>query len=100
MDAHRADDLVGGDAEQRQGDDRDRTVVDCVAVVAVEEALLVAKYLAPQRRGPAPLPALGREFDLVFATAEIGQKGSKIMPPPPARRSRAQSRRRSGRSRP
>ena len=67
VNAHRADHGVGGHAEQRDRHDRDRDIVDRVAIVAVEQALLDAEHLPAQRSGAALLPRFGGELDLVGA---------------------------------
>ena len=45
VNADRADDLVGRDAEHRQGHERDRVIIDCVAIVLLEQSLLAAEDL-------------------------------------------------------
>ena len=57
VDAHRADHAVRRDAEHRERDDGDRVFVRRVAIVAVEDLLLVAENRAPQRVGAFALPA-------------------------------------------
>ena len=74
MDTDRADDFLRGDGERGDGDDGGRDGVDFIAVVAVEDLLLVAKYQTPQCRGFATLPALSREFDAVFRRQKFGKR--------------------------
>ncbi len=64
MDAHGADDIVGDDAPERHGDNRDRDLVDLVAIVTREHALLFAEHFTTQASGAAALPVLGRVFHL------------------------------------
>ena len=55
-------------------DKRDRVVVDRVAIVLPEQALLDAEDLAPQRIGAFALPARGGEFDAELACAEAFER--------------------------
>jgi hypothetical protein len=57
MDAHRANNLIGGDADHRKRDNVDCIVVDAVAVVALEDLLLLAEHRAPQRESAVALPS-------------------------------------------
>src|ERR1700722_9878613 len=70
VNADRADDLVRRDAEHGQSDERDRVIIDCVAIVLLEQALLATENLPPQRVGAFALPARGGEFDAELACAE------------------------------
>ena len=70
MDAHGADHLVGGDGKRGDGDQRDRDVVDGIAIVVGKNALLVAEHLPPQCSGLASLPGFGRELDAIFGGQE------------------------------
>ena len=45
VNANGADDLVGRDPEHGQGDDRDRVIIDRVAIVLLEQTLLFAEHL-------------------------------------------------------
>ena len=92
VDTHRADDFLRGDGERREGNDRDRYIVDRVAVVACEDFLLVAKHRAPQRGGLAAFPRLSREFDAVFRRQRIRGTARRSCDAPPARRSKAPNR--------
>lgn len=74
MDAHRSDQLVGGNAEHGERHDRDGVIVDRIAVVALEDPLFLAEDGTAQRMRLAALPGGGREFHLEFARA-IGSKG-------------------------
>jgi hypothetical protein len=56
---------IGSDAEQRDRDERDRSCVDRIAIIALEQGLLIAEYLPPQCCRSALFPCLGRELDLV-----------------------------------
>jgi hypothetical protein len=69
-----ADNLVGRDPEHGQGDERDRVIIDRVAIVLPEQTLLLAKDLASQRIGAFPLPARGGEFDAELARAETFER--------------------------
>ena len=73
MDAHGADDLVRRDAERGDRDQRDRDGVGVVAIVAREDALLLAEDAPPQRRGLAALPSLGRELHAVLGRKKRGE---------------------------
>src|ERR1700733_281335 len=70
VNAHRADDLVGRDPEHRQGHERDRVIIDRVAIVLPEQSLLTAEDQPPERIGAFPLPARSGEFDAELACAE------------------------------
>ncbi|MNV77338.1 hypothetical protein D3C71_1707500 [compost metagenome] len=58
MDAHRAHDLVRHAAAARHRHQQLGLVIEGIAVVAVEQALLQAEHRAAQRMGFAPLPVL------------------------------------------
>ena len=66
MDAHRAHHLLWHAAVARHGDQQARVVVDGVAVVAHEDALLDAENRAAQRHGFVALPLLGGFAHEVF----------------------------------
>src|ERR1041384_8231844 len=70
MDAHRADDLIVGDADAGQRDQRLRALVDRIAIVADEDALLDAEHRATQGEGLLALPARRRPLHAELAGDE------------------------------
>src|ERR1700722_16401476 len=74
VNADRADDLGGRNPEHGQGHERDRAIIDRVAIVLLEQTLLLAKNLTSQRIGAFPLPARGGEFDAKLARAETFER--------------------------
>jgi hypothetical protein len=74
VNANRADDLVGHDPKHGQGHERDRVIIDRVAIVLPEQSLLATEDLASQRIGALTLPARSGEFDAKLARAEAFER--------------------------
>jgi hypothetical protein len=70
MDAYRAHHRVSGDSQHGEGDDRRCDLIDPVAIVIHEYALLLTEDGAAQGHGAVPFPRLGGVFDEVFAGDE------------------------------
>jgi hypothetical protein len=70
----------GTDTERGDDDQWNRDRVDVVAIVAREDALFLAEYLSPQRRGLPALPGFGRKLHAVFGNVAItdGQASKTI----------------------
>src|ERR1700692_1349609 len=70
MDAHRPDDVIRRNTQQRDGHDGDRNPVNVVTVISAKQALFLAEHLLAQRGRATPFPGLGRAFDLELAGNE------------------------------
>jgi hypothetical protein len=67
MNSHGANHLVVDHRDARERHQHDGMLIDVVAIIAIEQVLLIAEHRAPQRPARGDRPWVGRNRDMELA---------------------------------